>query len=102
MSKSLKLFMALALTGALTLSAEEHLKSLNPAYFDKSTPASVDFYKHVNKGWQDAHPLTVYGRVKIDKQFYIAGICRTQVVGIVLEVGGVRWERVLKPANPDK
>ena len=56
--KSLKLFMALALTGALTLSAEEHLKSLNPAYFDKSTPASVDFYKHVNKGWQDAHPLT--------------------------------------------
>ena len=50
--------MALALTGALTLSAEEHLKSLNPAYFDKSTPASVDFYKHVNKGWQDAHPLT--------------------------------------------
>ena len=33
--------------------------------------------------------MAQYGAVtKIDKQFYIAGICRTQVVGIVLEVGG--------------
>ena len=38
--------------------AEEHLKSLNPAYFDPSTPASEDFYLHVNKGWMDANPLT--------------------------------------------
>lgn len=43
---------------ALNVTAEEHLKSLNPGYFDPSTPASEDFYLHVNKGWMDANPLT--------------------------------------------
>lgn len=43
---------------ALNVTAEEHLKSLNPRYFDPSTPASEDFYLHVNKGWMDANPLT--------------------------------------------
>ena len=38
--------------------AEEHLKSLNPAYFDPATAASEDFYTHINKGWMDANPLT--------------------------------------------
>lgn len=38
--------------------AEEHLKSLNASYIDPSTPAKADFYKHVNKGWMDSHPLT--------------------------------------------
>lgn len=39
-------------------SAEEHLKSLNASYIDQNTPAKVDFYKHVNKGWMEANPLT--------------------------------------------
>ena len=36
----------------------EHLKSLDPKGIDPHTPASVDFYRHVNKGWMDSHPLT--------------------------------------------
>ena len=42
----------------LPMSAEEHLKSLDPKQFDPNTPASADFYQHVTKGWRDAHPLT--------------------------------------------
>jgi putative endopeptidase len=50
---------ALAAAACLTTaSAQEHLKSLNPAYIDSSIPAGTDFYHHVCKGWQDAHPLT--------------------------------------------
>ncbi len=53
----------------LTMSAQEHLKSLNPAYIDTETPAGSDFYKHVNQGWLDAHPLTAehsrYGQFNI-------------------------------------
>ncbi|MDE6341143.1 MAG: M13 family metallopeptidase, partial [Muribaculaceae bacterium] len=36
----------------------EHLKSLDPKGIDPETPASADFYKHVNKGWMESHPLT--------------------------------------------
>ena len=36
----------------------DHLKSLNPKGIDPNTPASEDFYRHVNKGWMDSHPLT--------------------------------------------
>lgn len=54
---------------SMTAQAEEHLKSLNPAYFDNTTPAGTDFYKHVNKGWMEAHPLTAehsrYGQFNI-------------------------------------
>ncbi|MCM1319046.1 MAG: M13 family metallopeptidase [Muribaculaceae bacterium] len=49
---------AMAFSLGLTAYAEEHLKSLNPAYIDPTTPASEDFYKHVNKGWMEANPLT--------------------------------------------
>lgn len=51
---------ALALIlGALPLMASaEHLKSLDPKGIDPNTPASKDFYLHVNKGWMDNHPLT--------------------------------------------
>ncbi len=49
--------MALAATAALSVSAE-HLHSLNKDYIDPTTPAGADFYKHVNKGWMDANPLT--------------------------------------------
>ncbi len=36
----------------------EHLKSVNPDYFDNNIPAGTDFYGHINRGWQEAHPLT--------------------------------------------
>lgn len=36
----------------------ENLKSLDPKGIDPNTPASADFYRHVNKGWMDSHPLT--------------------------------------------
>lgn len=53
------LLSAVAVFGiTLGANAEEHLKSLNAAYIDKTTPAGTDFYKHVNKGWMDANPLT--------------------------------------------
>lgn len=59
---TIALTLAAALTAAgASASGEakaEHLKSLNPAYFDKSTPAGTDFYTHVNKGWMESHPLT--------------------------------------------
>lgn len=59
---TIALTLAAALTAAGASAAgeakAEHLKSLNPAYFDKSTPAGTDFYTHVNKGWMESHPLT--------------------------------------------
>lgn len=36
----------------------DHLKSLDPKGIDPNTPATEDFYRHVNKGWMDSHPLT--------------------------------------------
>ena len=56
--KHLALAAAMLLTIPSGVVAAEHLKSLNPADFDKSTPAGSDFYMHVNKGWMDANPLT--------------------------------------------
>jgi len=49
---------AMALSLGLSAYADEHLKSLNAAYIDPNTPAKQDFYKHVNKGWMEANPLT--------------------------------------------
>ncbi|MDE5685176.1 MAG: M13 family metallopeptidase, partial [Paramuribaculum sp.] len=43
---------------ANSLSAQEHLKSLDPAQIDNSIPAGTDFYRHVNSKWQKANPLT--------------------------------------------
>lgn len=43
----------------MTFSANaEHLKSLNARNIDNSIPVQTDFYRHVNKGWMDKHPLT--------------------------------------------
>ena len=46
------------LGAVLTLSAHEHLKSLNKEGISQDIPASEDFYRHVNKKWMDANPLT--------------------------------------------
>ncbi len=51
----LTLFASVALCSGMQA---EHLKSLDPKGIDPNTPASADFYKHVNKGWMDSHPLT--------------------------------------------
>ena len=58
--KTAKIALACILTAGLATSAmgQEHLKSLNPDYFDNSIAPGEDFYLHVNKGWQEAHPLT--------------------------------------------
>lgn len=53
----------------LSANAEEHLKSLNASYIDNSIPAKTDFYDHVTKGWQNAHPLSAeharYGQFNV-------------------------------------
>lgn len=45
-------------SSVIAVSAQEHLKSLAPSGFDADTPVSKDFYRHVNKGWMESHPLT--------------------------------------------
>ncbi|MDE7120157.1 MAG: M13 family metallopeptidase, partial [Muribaculaceae bacterium] len=52
------MFSAAMLAGAMTLTAAEHLKCVNPAYIDNSIAPGEDFYLHVNNGWMKAHPLT--------------------------------------------
>ncbi|WP_289712827.1 M13 family metallopeptidase [uncultured Muribaculum sp.] len=62
------------------------MKSLNPDYFDKDVPVGVDFYKHVNHGWQKAHPLTPeharYGQFNI-----LNDSSELRVKNIVLNLG---------------
>lgn len=62
---------AFAAAGSLT-SCSSHgskFKSLNTDYIDESIPAGTDFYRHVNKGWMEAHPLTAeysrYGQFNV-------------------------------------
>lgn len=63
------LIMAVTVSSGASAAAPEHLKSLNPEYFDPTTGAGQDFYLHVNKGWEEAHPLTAeysrYGQFNI-------------------------------------
>lgn len=58
--KSIKLVLAcaLALGSMSTMTAEEHLKSLNAGYIDNSVNPGNDFYSYVNNGWKAANPLT--------------------------------------------
>ncbi len=60
---------AMLAAASMSLSAQEHLKSLNPNYIDQTTAPSKDFYQHVNKGWMEAHPLSAeharYGQFNI-------------------------------------
>lgn len=56
---SLRTFIIAAFASSvIAVSAQEHLKSLDPSGFDADTPVSKDFYRHVNKGWMESHPLT--------------------------------------------
>jgi putative endopeptidase len=85
--KSMLIALAASLTvGSLAVSAQEHMKSLNPDYFDNATPAATDFYHHVNRGWQDAHPLTAeyarYGQFNI-----LSDSSDARVKDIVLNLG---------------
>ena len=82
--KSIKLAMAcaLALGGISTMSAQGHLKNLNPDYIDNSVKPGDDFYTQVNRGWTEANPLTPeYSRYS---QFdVLAEQARDRVKGIV-------------------
>ncbi len=49
---------ALVVGSSLMVSAQEHTKSLNPQYFDKTVAPATDFYHYVNNGWMKSHPLT--------------------------------------------
>ena len=41
----------------LTVSAQNHLGSVDTANFDANVSAKTDFYLHVNNGWLQKHPL---------------------------------------------
>lgn len=41
----------------LTVSAQNHLGSVDTANFDANVSANTDFYRHVNNGWLQKHPL---------------------------------------------
>jgi putative endopeptidase len=85
-SSLIALVASLAVTDATAVMAKEHLKSLNPEYFDKTTSAGTDFYRHVNRGWQEAHPLTDefsrYGQFNI-----LSDSSEVRVKNIVLNLG---------------
>ncbi len=78
--------MAVALTATGVASAQEHLKSLDPKNFDNTVPAGTDFYQHVTKGWQKAHPLTAeyarYGQFNV-----LSDSSEQRVKDIVLNLG---------------
>ena len=86
--KSVKIALAMAITlsAASAATAEEHLKSLDPKGIDNSIPAGKDFYSHVNKRWQEAHPLTDeyarYGQFNI-----LRDTSEARVKEIVLNLG---------------
>lgn len=69
--KTSKIALALLMGSAIstTAMAEEHLKSIDPSYIDNSIEAGNDFYGHINRGWQKAHPLTAeysrYGQFNV-------------------------------------
>ena len=56
MKKSILIAAMLGL--AVSMSAREHLKSLNKTGISPEIPAAEDFYRHVNQKWMDANPLT--------------------------------------------
>lgn len=58
MNKLASILLAGAALTAVSVQAEEHLYSLNPAGIDKTVSPGTDFYHYVNRGWMDEHPLT--------------------------------------------
>ena len=88
-----KSILALALSFGLGSAAyaEEHLKSLNPNYFDNSIKPQEDFYNHVTKGWQEAHPLTPefsrYGQFNV-----LNDTSEVRVKNLVLNLGATNPE----------
>ena len=58
MKTALAAIAAIAFSANSAFGAEEHLKSLEPKYFDNTVEAGTDFFQHVNGGWMAANPLT--------------------------------------------
>ncbi len=67
--KSLSLAMALSLSATIGAAAQEHLHSLDASQLEPSIAPGTDFYRPVNKRWQDANPLTAeharYGKFNV-------------------------------------
>ncbi len=61
--------MALSLSATIGAAAQEHLHSLDASQLEPSIAPGTDFYRHVNKRWQDANPLTAeharYGKFNV-------------------------------------
>ena len=50
---------SLAMLATVALSANaEQMKSIDPAGIDKTVSPGTDFYKYVNNGWMQSHPLS--------------------------------------------
>ena len=82
---------ALAIVSGTAMNAE-HLKSVNPKYIDKSIAAGDDFYAHVNKGWQEAHPLSAeYARYGVFN--VLADSAEAKVKDIVLNLGSTNPQK---------
>ena len=60
---------AMLAAASMSLSAQEHLKSLDAKGIDNSISPKKDFYNHVNKIWTENHPLSAeysrYGQFNI-------------------------------------
>ena len=52
------LILALGLATAVSMGAQEHLKSLDAKGLDPKVSPKTDFYRHVNDKWMEEHPLT--------------------------------------------
>ncbi len=61
--------MALSLSATIGAAAQEHLHSLDASQLEPSIAPGTYFYRHVNKRWQDANPLTAeharYGKFNV-------------------------------------
>ncbi len=77
---------ALALSATGGLAAQEHLKSLEPKYFDNNVAAGTDFFQHVNGGWMEANPLSS-DRSRFTRFDVIADTNEVRIRDIVLNLG---------------
>jgi putative endopeptidase len=89
-----KLVLSILAASSMTMGAYavEHLKSVDASLIDNSIVPGVDFYDHVTKGWQLAHPLTAeYARFG---QFNVlSDQAQDRVKEIVLNLGATNPEK---------
>ncbi len=90
--KNAALAISLGAFATLGMSAQQHLKSVNPSYIDNSVKPGEDFYHHVNNGWMKAHPLTPeYARYGVFN--ILNDAAEKNVKDIVLNLGSTNPEK---------